>query len=222
MVVERSGGRPLLGRQRRPQCPALYPVVDLQDPERAARDRPRRGVGRHAALPGPEPERLRRRRAVPAGGVRGRLDPRHRAGELLHPVFQDIAREIGAPAYARELKRLEYGNQTIARGQVDRFWLDGPLTISAREQVDFLRRLQRGALPVSRRAVREVDDMLVLDAIDARSCTARPATSSPRLRAWAGGSAGSGAAPRAGRSHSTSTSRDPNMRAHAPRSARRS
>ena len=39
---------------------------------------------------------------------------------------------------------------------LDAFWLEGPVAISAREQVSFLERLRRGALPVSPRAMAEV------------------------------------------------------------------
>jgi beta-lactamase class D len=105
------------------------------------------------------------------------------------PIFQRIARAIGLPVYTRELARLRYGNRDVAGADVDRFWLDGPLAISAREQVQFLARLSRGTLPVSRRAVREVADMLVLErgaCAVLRGKTGYVFTTTPQLGWWVG------------------------------------
>lgn len=64
------------------------------------------------------------------------------------PVYQNIARRIGLERMADWVTRLDYGNQVL--GDVpDRFWLDGPLEISAVEQVHFIARLARGELPAS-------------------------------------------------------------------------
>ena len=46
---------------------------------------------------------------------------------------------------------------------VDRFWLDGPLAISAVEQTEFLSRLVTGKLPVSVEAVRAVKEITLLE-----------------------------------------------------------
>jgi beta-lactamase class D len=70
--------------------------------------------------------------------------------------FQIVARRVGLARMQEKVKAFGYGNQNIGV-VVDRFWLDGPLAISALEQVEFLRRLlatARGqkvpwALPVS-------------------------------------------------------------------------
>ncbi len=62
--------------------------------------------------------------------------------------YQEVARRIGKQRMARWVRDLRYGNRDVS-GVIDRFWLDGPLAISALEQVDFLRRLHAGALPVS-------------------------------------------------------------------------
>ncbi len=72
-------------------------------------------------------------------------------------VFQAIARRVGKPAMGEWLDRLDYGNRDMTGG-IDLFWLQGGLRISAREQVEFLRKLGEGRLPVtarSRRIVRE-------------------------------------------------------------------
>jgi beta-lactamase class D len=56
------------------------------------------------------------------------------------------------------VKALGYGNQTIG-DQVDRFWLDGPLEISAVEQTFFLARLVNGTLPVNAAALAAVKEI---------------------------------------------------------------
>jgi len=79
------------------------------------------------------------------------------------PIFQELARRIGLKRYAEWLARLDYGNRETG-DVVDRFWLDGPLAISAQEQARFLHRLALGALPVSERARTMVRDVLRLEA----------------------------------------------------------
>ncbi|MBF0603702.1 MAG: class D beta-lactamase [Nitrospirae bacterium] len=64
------------------------------------------------------------------------------------PVFQQIARRIGLERMAQWLVTLNYGNTEIG-GVVDRFWLDGPLSISPLEQAKFMAQLAMGQLPVS-------------------------------------------------------------------------
>jgi len=47
---------------------------------------------------------------------------------------------------ARALHDLGYGNQDSS-GPIDQLWLDGPLRITPREQVDFIHRMLDGQLP---------------------------------------------------------------------------
>ena len=56
------------------------------------------------------------------------------------PIYQELARRIGLERMREGVKKLGYGNMEIG-SVVDRFWLAGPLAISAVEQTDFLRRL---------------------------------------------------------------------------------
>jgi len=190
MVVERSGGRPRTW---------------IVDPERSARrfipsstfkipnallaiDR---GVasGADQPYPGPNPNFLVDGAPFLPATCEGDLTLATALANSCIPIFQQIAREIGAPVYARELERLHYGNRDIAGAAVDRFWLDGPLAISAREQVEFLRRLERGVLPVSRRAVQDVREMLVLErdrCTVLRGKTGYVFTTTPRVGWWVG------------------------------------
>ena len=54
---------------------------------------------------------------------------------------------------------LEYGNRDIGGG-IDQFWLTGNLRIDPIQQVDFVDRLRRGVLPVSKRSQELVRDIL--------------------------------------------------------------
>lgn len=75
------------------------------------------------------------------------------------PVYQEIARRIGDARMQRYVEALDYGNRDIGGG-IDRFWLTGDLRISALQQVAFLDRLRRGALPVSARSQKLARDIL--------------------------------------------------------------
>jgi beta-lactamase class D len=61
--------------------------------------------------------------------------------------YQELARRIGTPRYETWLKRLGYGNARPTP-VLTTFWLTGDLRISAREQIDFLKRLHRRELPL--------------------------------------------------------------------------
>jgi beta-lactamase class D len=66
-------------------------------------------------------------------------------------VYQEIARRIGETRMQKYVDLLEYGNRNIGGG-IDQFWLTGDLRIDPIQQVDFLDRLRRGVLPVSKRS----------------------------------------------------------------------
>lgn len=67
------------------------------------------------------------------------------------PVYQQIAKRIGAEREQKYLDLLNYGNRNISGG-IEHFWLNGGLRISPIEQIEFIARLLRGDLPVSKRA----------------------------------------------------------------------
>ena len=77
-------------------------------------------------------------------------------------MFQEIARRTGKARMREWVEKLEYGNTDI-RGGIDLFWLQGRLRVSAMEQVDFLRRLAEGELPMSQRSQRLVRQALVVE-----------------------------------------------------------
>jgi len=81
-------------------------------------------------------------------------------------VYREVARRIGLERMREGVKKLGYGNMEIG-DVVDRFWLDGPLAISAVEQTEFLHRLASGKLPVREEAVRAVKEITILEKTDA-------------------------------------------------------
>jgi beta-lactamase class D len=75
------------------------------------------------------------------------------------PVYQEIARRIGPERMQKYVDLFEYGNRDIGGG-IDQFWLTGNLRIDPMQQVDFVDRLRRGVLPVSKRSQDLVRDIL--------------------------------------------------------------
>ncbi|TWX48116.1 class D beta-lactamase [Colwellia hornerae] len=60
-------------------------------------------------------------------------------------VFRQLASDIGEANLQSYVKKFAYGNQDIS-SQLDDFWLNGSLKISAMEQVQFLQRLYHNQL----------------------------------------------------------------------------
>lgn len=65
-------------------------------------------------------------------------------------VYQEISKSLGPKRMAAGLKALNYGNRDTGEPKdVSTYWLNGPLKISAREQVQFLSDLRREKFPFS-------------------------------------------------------------------------
>jgi beta-lactamase class D len=75
------------------------------------------------------------------------------------PVYQEIARRIGQERMQKYVDLFEYGNRDIGGG-IDQFWLTGALRIDPMDQIDFVDRLRRRALPISKRTQDIVADIL--------------------------------------------------------------
>jgi beta-lactamase class D len=76
--------------------------------------------------------------------------------------YQKLARRVGQERMQKYVTAAGYGNHDIA-GNIDSFWLDGALRVSADEQVAFLKRLVQNDLPFAARNLRIVKDVLVLE-----------------------------------------------------------
>ncbi len=82
------------------------------------------------------------------------------------PIYQELARRIGLTRMQKYLKDLHYGNESVGE-HVDRFWLDGPLQISAVEQVLFLKGLVQETLPFSKNIQKDVKSILLIEKTNA-------------------------------------------------------
>jgi beta-lactamase class D len=78
------------------------------------------------------------------------------------PVYQEIARRIGQERMQKYVNAFDYGNKNIGGG-IDRFWLTGDLRIDPIQQIDFIDRLRRGVLPVSKRSQELTRDILPVE-----------------------------------------------------------
>ena len=67
------------------------------------------------------------------------------------PLYQGIARNIGLERMHTFVQRVAYGNADVG-DRVDTFWLEGPLAISALEQIMFIRAVLDRRLPFSSRS----------------------------------------------------------------------
>lgn len=74
------------------------------------------------------------------------------------PLFRQLARQIGGERMRAGMAKLTYGNMQSSR-QVDGFWRDGSLQISAVEQAEFLSKLAKGTLPVAKKALEQTREL---------------------------------------------------------------
>ena len=78
------------------------------------------------------------------------------------PVYQELARRIGLVRMNEYLTLINYGNKNPG-SDVDVFWLQGPLKISAIEQSNFLAHLALGELPLSQDVQQSVREIIRVD-----------------------------------------------------------
>lgn len=87
------------------------------------------------------------------------LNLRQAMAESAVPVYQEVARRIGQQRMQHFVTATGFGNNAIGQA-IDRFWLDGPLAISAIEEARFTARLAQGQLPFDRAVQADVRAML--------------------------------------------------------------
>ena len=76
--------------------------------------------------------------------------------------YKELARRIGEDKMQEMLNAFNYGNKDISSG-LDKFWLEGSMKISQSEQIEFLKKLYKYELPVSKRSVDILKNIIVLD-----------------------------------------------------------
>ncbi|WP_294706001.1 OXA-85 family oxacillin-hydrolyzing class D beta-lactamase [uncultured Fusobacterium sp.] len=81
------------------------------------------------------------------------------------PAYKKLARELGKERMQEGLNKLNYGNKEIG-SEIDKFWLEGPLKISAMEQVKLLNLLSQSKLPFKLENQEQVKDITILEKKD--------------------------------------------------------
>lgn len=76
--------------------------------------------------------------------------------------YQELAKRVGNEKYLAHLKKLGYGNEKTGP-DVTTFWLDGDLRISAKEQIDFLKRLYTESLPYSKGNIKLLKKIMIVE-----------------------------------------------------------
>ncbi|MGI0487696.1 class D beta-lactamase [Pantanalinema rosaneae CENA516] len=78
--------------------------------------------------------------------------------------YQVLARKNGHERMQQFVKQVNYGNQQIGTpDRIDHFWLDGPLQITPKQEIEFLQRLEQNDLPFSQRTIDLVKDMMIIE-----------------------------------------------------------
>jgi beta-lactamase class D len=80
-------------------------------------------------------------------------------------LYQELAKRTGLERMRDSLVAMRYGNAEVGT-IIDRFWLEGPLKISAVEQTEFLASLADGALPFPRMQQEVVQKSILLERQD--------------------------------------------------------
>jgi len=86
--------------------------------------------------------------------------------------YQEIARGIGTKGYQGALRDLNYGNREIG-AEVDMFWLNGDLQISAWGQIEFLRSFIREETGHKKSDINIVKDIMLVEETDTYSLHAK-------------------------------------------------
>lgn len=100
-------------------------------------------------------------------GVKRRVDAWNKSQNLREAfanstvwIYQKYAKEVGPERMKQFLHSAHFGNESIGGG-IDRFWLDGDLRITPREQMDFLIRFYNRDLPFSKAVLDTVNDLFI-------------------------------------------------------------
>jgi len=86
--------------------------------------------------------------------------------------YRELALRVGERRMKKYIAGFNYGNKDISGG-IDNFWLNGSLKISADEQIEFLKAFYAGRLPVSKRSIDIVKDILVREKTTAYKLSAK-------------------------------------------------
>jgi beta-lactamase class D len=78
--------------------------------------------------------------------------------------YQVLARKVGSERMQNFINQVGYGNQQIGKLEnIDKFWLEGPLQITPKQQIEFLQQLHQGKLPFSQRNLNLLKDIMIVE-----------------------------------------------------------
>lgn len=75
--------------------------------------------------------------------------------------YQELAKRVGNESYLSHFNIIQYGNKKTGP-KLTTFWLNGDLAISAREQIQFLKKLYKNELPYSKSHMELVKKLLIV------------------------------------------------------------
>lgn len=82
------------------------------------------------------------------------------------PCYQDVARRIGPNRMNAYLDSFNYGSMVVDSSNIDVFWLEGESQITAKQQINFLKRFYDGKLPISNRTHQMMKQLMVIQQSD--------------------------------------------------------
>lgn len=74
--------------------------------------------------------------------------------------YQRYAIKVGDEKYLKYLHKFDYGN-FLTGSDVTRFWLDGQLRVSVKDQISFLRKVYNEDLPIKKEHIKTLKDMML-------------------------------------------------------------
>jgi beta-lactamase class D len=78
--------------------------------------------------------------------------------------YQVLARKVGYERMQKFINQAGYGNRQIGTPEkIDRFWLEGPLQITPKQQIEFLQKLHNGKLPFSQQSLNLLKDIMIIE-----------------------------------------------------------
>lgn len=79
------------------------------------------------------------------------------------PCYQEVARNIGVLSMNQYITQFDYGNMVVDSTSIDSFWLSGPSSISALEQIDFLVRFEMNQLGLSDKTNDSAQKIMIIE-----------------------------------------------------------
>ena len=79
--------------------------------------------------------------------------------------YQELARRVGQENMQKWIDSVAYGNRRMGK-DIDKFWLEGDIRISAKQQVDFLQKLINNELPFKNENQKIVKQIMLTDSTE--------------------------------------------------------